>query len=104
MEKYDVKTEWDAEAFVWFVAETNVPGLCAEAKTADELFRKLDIMIFELLALSCDEHQRVPFEFIAHRSSNQFPMFDAEIRFQIRAARGVDITEIGLALLEKAAS
>jgi predicted transcriptional regulator len=29
--------------------------------------------------------------------------FDAETRFQIRAARGADQTEIGLALLEKAA-
>lgn len=30
--------------------------------------------------------------------------FDAETRFQIRAARAVEKTEIGLALLEKAAS
>ncbi len=29
--------------------------------------------------------------------------FDAETRFQIRAAQGADQTEIGLALLEKAA-
>lgn len=28
--------------------------------------------------------------------------FDAETRFQVRAARGADKTEIGLALLEKA--
>lgn len=70
MEKYFVKAEWDAEASVWYVAETNVPGLCTEAESADELFRKLDIMIPELVALNCNEHQRVPFELTAHRSSN----------------------------------
>jgi hypothetical protein len=70
MEKYYVKAEWDAEASVWYVAETNVPGLCTEAETADELFCKLDIMIPELLALNCDEHQHVPFDLTAHRSSN----------------------------------
>ena len=30
--------------------------------------------------------------------------FDAETRFQVRAARGADKTEIGLVLLEKAAA
>lgn len=30
--------------------------------------------------------------------------FDAETRFQVRAARGADKTEIGLALLKKAAA
>lgn len=70
MENYFVKAEWDADAGVWYVADTNVPGLCTEAETADELFRKLDSMVPELVGLNSGSHQqRVPFELIAHRSS-----------------------------------
>lgn len=70
MKHYYVKAEWDDEASVWYVAETNVPGLRTEAATAEELFAKLDVMVPEMLELNCNEHQRVPFELIAHRSSN----------------------------------
>lgn len=71
MKTYFVKAEWDAEAGVWYVDDTNVPGLCTEAETADELFRKLDVMVPELVALNDgSERQSVPFELIAHRSSN----------------------------------
>lgn len=69
MKTYYVKAEWDDESAVWYVADTNVPGLCTEASTADDLFKKLDAMIPELLALNCGEHRHVPFELIAHRSS-----------------------------------
>jgi hypothetical protein len=44
---YYVKAEWDADTSVWFVSDTNVPGLCTEAPSAEELFRKLDEMIPE---------------------------------------------------------
>ena len=69
MENYYVKAEWDADASVWYVAETNVPGLCTEAETADDLFRKLDTMVPELLALNGAEPACVPFELVTRRSS-----------------------------------
>ena len=37
MKVYKVYAEWDAEAEVWFVVKSNVPGLNAEAPTVDEL-------------------------------------------------------------------
>jgi hypothetical protein len=70
---YYVKAEWDTDASVWFVSDTNVPGLCTEAETAEDLFRKLDVMVPELVALNCGEQQYVPFELITHRVSNHNP-------------------------------
>jgi len=70
MDNFYVKAEWDGEAGVWYVAETNVPGLCTEAATADELFAKLDVMVPELVAINRGVSARAPFELIAHRQSN----------------------------------
>lgn len=71
MEKYFVKAEWDDEASVWYVAETNVPGLRTEATTADDLIRKLEVMIPEMLSLNCAmDYASVPFELIAHKAAS----------------------------------
>ena len=40
---------FDAEAQVWYVAETSLPGLNAEAETVDELVEILPAMIQDLL-------------------------------------------------------
>ena len=44
-----VRAEWDAEAQVWYVAETSLSGLNAEADTVEELVRILPGMIQDLL-------------------------------------------------------
>jgi hypothetical protein len=47
----DVRTvtcHWDKEAHVWFVAETDVPGLATEAATVEEMEDKLLRMVPEL--------------------------------------------------------
>lgn len=49
---YRIRCEWDNEAGVWYVAETDVPGLSAEAATPDALVEKLRVMIPELMALN----------------------------------------------------
>jgi predicted RNase H-like HicB family nuclease len=69
MRTYTVSCEWDAEARVWYVAESDVPGLVTEAPTLEVLEAKLHQMIPELLELNggLDPHQAVPFELITHK-------------------------------------
>jgi len=66
---YTVACLWDDEAQVWYVAETDVPGLATEAATLEEMERKLLQMIPELLELNDADQprQRVPFELIARK-------------------------------------
>ncbi len=44
-----VKAEWDKEAKVWFVSNSDVPGLNAEAGSPEELLEILTELIPELL-------------------------------------------------------
>lgn len=66
---YIVKCQWDAEAGVWYVVDSDVPGLATEAETVEAMGRKLQGMIPELLALNrpTEPHERVPFELITHK-------------------------------------
>jgi len=47
--KYYVRAAWDAEGGVFYVAETNIPGLSTEAANPAELETKLTDLIPELL-------------------------------------------------------
>jgi predicted RNase H-like HicB family nuclease len=66
---YTVTCQWDAEAGVWYVADSDVPGLVTEAATLEALESKLLVMIPELLELNdgLASHQAVPFELIARK-------------------------------------
>ena len=46
---YFVRAEWDGEAKVWVATSDDVPGLATEAETMEELSKKLQVMIPELL-------------------------------------------------------
>ena len=46
---YFVRAEWDGEAKVWVATSDDVPGLATEAETMEELSKKLEVMIPELL-------------------------------------------------------
>jgi predicted RNase H-like HicB family nuclease len=46
---YFVRSEWDDEAKVWVATSDDVPGLATEAETMEELSKKLEVMIPELL-------------------------------------------------------
>ena len=46
---YFVRAEWDDEAKVWVATSDDVPGLATEAGTMEELSKKLEVMIPELL-------------------------------------------------------
>ncbi len=67
-----VNALWDEEVSVWVATSEQVPGLVAEADTAEELEKKLIVMIPELLILnglikedSCKEG--IPFHLLQER-------------------------------------
>jgi hypothetical protein len=67
-----VEAAYDSEAGVWYVQESDLPGLPAEAPTVEELAKKLPGMITDLLEENgwddgdeCNG-DTVPIELIAH--------------------------------------
>lgn len=66
---YTVTCNWDPEVAMWYVADTDVPGLVTEAATVEEMDCKLKRMIPEMLELNAasSPHGAVPFELIARK-------------------------------------
>jgi predicted RNase H-like HicB family nuclease len=66
---YSVSCHWDPEASVWYVADSDVPGLVTEAPTLEEMEAKLIRMIPELLELNAGLARpvAVPFELVARK-------------------------------------
>lgn len=50
--EFMIRAHWDEEAKVWFVAESDIPGLSAEGETVEILYSKLCERIPELVALN----------------------------------------------------
>jgi hypothetical protein len=73
MAKLKVTCEWDAEAAVWYVCDSNVPGLSAEADTVEAMEAILHERIPELVRLNMPElvgHEaprRIPFDLFTRR-------------------------------------
>jgi predicted RNase H-like HicB family nuclease len=44
-----VTVAWDAENAIWFVERTDLPGLCVEARTLDEMKAVIDDLAPDLL-------------------------------------------------------
>lgn len=69
--RYEIRCEWDTEAGVWYVAESNVPGLATEAATAEAMFEKLRTLIPELLAANrADSDTEVPITLLMRREED----------------------------------
>lgn len=74
--KITVKCCWDPEAGVWYVVDSSIPGLAADAESIDELANKIRPMILDLIALQSesrrDDKQEqihdVPFDLLVHHS------------------------------------
>ena len=67
------KAEWDGEAGVWYVAESDLPGLVAEAETPTALMAKLRVLVPELVELNrhlldWQPGDEVPIHFIADQT------------------------------------
>lgn len=78
MRAFTIKCEWDADAKVWYVAESDVPGLAAEAPTVEKMQEILLARIPELIQLNLPELFRplaeVPFELLySQRSTARLP-------------------------------
>lgn len=63
-----IRAEWDEDARVWVVVDSDVPGLATEAETLEALVEKLKVMVPELLEanqaeVGCD----APFELLTRR-------------------------------------
>jgi Domain of unknown function (DUF1902) len=71
MSLYVVKASFDAEADVWFVDHTDIPGLATEAPSFEALCRKIKIMASELLEANGLETGpiEVAIEIIAHTTA-----------------------------------
>jgi len=67
--EFSVSVEWDEEAQVWYVAESDVPGLATEAPSMDQMIAKLKVMVPELLeenGVIEVVHAEVPFSLMAN--------------------------------------
>jgi predicted RNase H-like HicB family nuclease len=71
---FKIQASWDAEAEVWYVVESDVPGLHAEGETLEELFEVLKELVPELVGANVFSKQgrnkansQVPIELITHR-------------------------------------
>jgi hypothetical protein len=67
--RYTVTCHWDEETRVWYVAETDVPGLATEAATVEDMEDKLLRMVPELVTLNeaTGPSQPVLFELITRK-------------------------------------
>ena len=61
---YFVKAEWDDEAKVWYVSQTDVPGLAVEAESPPALLDLLQTIIPELFALNGVAGDGIPYSVI----------------------------------------
>ena len=71
-ETYFAALSWDEEAGVWYVSETNFPGLVAEAGTQQELIGKIHRLVPELYEanrhlMSGEFHKDIPIQVTARR-------------------------------------
>ena len=75
MVTYRFVVDFDSDAGVWYVRDSNLPGLRTEARSLDDLVRNLRVMVPDLLDAidQCDSgpgrHGEVPLEVILHTNS-----------------------------------
>jgi predicted RNase H-like HicB family nuclease len=61
-----VRAAWDDEAKVWYIQESDIPGLATEAATLEELRRKVPLMIQDLLEGEAEHPDEIEIDFIAY--------------------------------------
>jgi Domain of unknown function (DUF1902) len=69
---FKINVQWDDEARVWYVEDSNVPGLVAEAPTVEAMQALLHVRVPELLELNMPEllesrGSRSRYEIVTHR-------------------------------------
>lgn len=61
-----VRIAWDHEAKVWYVEESDIPGLATEADTLEDMRRKVPVIIQDLLEDESDRPDEIELDFIAY--------------------------------------
>jgi predicted RNase H-like HicB family nuclease len=68
---FEIRVEWDAQASVWIATSDDVPGLCCEATTLEQLLAEIEPLAPELLVangvLPESEVRQVPLRVIIER-------------------------------------
>ena len=54
MREYKVKASYDDDAKVWYVSDSELPGLCSEADTLDELIARVQLVAPDLVKCNSD--------------------------------------------------
>lgn len=54
MAEWTVRAEYDPEALVWWTADSDIPGLAADAPTLERLAEKVGSLLPDLLILHAD--------------------------------------------------
>lgn len=58
---YEIRVEWDAEADVWYIEDSNVPGLVGEAPTLESMMALLQVRVPEMLEENhCSMDDEIP--------------------------------------------
>jgi hypothetical protein len=74
-QSYRIEVDFDQDAGVWYVLDSNLPGLMTEAATLDEMVARLKMIVPDLLDViaECggepDGDTPVPMEVIFHTRS-----------------------------------
>ena len=70
--KFVINASWDDVASVWYVKESNVPGLATEADSIPELLEKIKVMVPELMELNGGEvlGREVPLELLTSQQTS----------------------------------
>ena len=67
-----VEAIWDAKAEVWVATSDDVPGLITEADTSEQLIKKLQVLIPELLQanglINVHKPGEIPFHLLSKRT------------------------------------
>ena len=61
---YTVRAEWDDDAKVWFVAESDIPGLATEAPTTTQLSQHITELAPQLIELNEQDGTDVPVDLL----------------------------------------
>lgn len=61
-----VRAAWDDEAGVWYIEESDIPGLATESETLDGLRKRVRDIIPDLLEGQNDLPEEIEIDLIAH--------------------------------------
>jgi hypothetical protein len=70
--QYEIHIDWDDEAKVWYVDDSNVPGLVGEAATLEAMMALLRVRVPEMLEEnSCPSGDDIPLRLLTTASLGQ---------------------------------